>query len=38
LKPGGLLVFDVAAPERVPPGPKRNFFEGTDRAILVEKV
>lgn len=36
LRPGGLLVFDMAAPDRVPPAPQRNFFEGADWAILVE--
>jgi len=36
LAPGGLLVFDMAAPARVPPAPQRNFYEGTDWAILVE--
>jgi hypothetical protein len=29
-------MFDVAAPQRVPSGPMRNFFEGADWAILVE--
>lgn len=37
LLPGGLLVFDMAGPERVPTqGPQRNYFEGSDWAILVE--
>lgn len=37
LCPGGLLVFDAASPARVPAhGPQRNYFEGTDWAILVE--
>ena len=36
LLPGGLLVFDMAAPARVPPASQRNYFEGTDWAILVE--
>jgi SAM-dependent methyltransferase len=37
LAPKGVLMFDMAAPGRVPPeGPRRTFFEGTDWAILVE--
>lgn len=36
LVPGGLLMFDLAAPARVPPASRRNYFEGTDWAILVE--
>lgn len=37
LTPDGLLVFDMAGPDRVPAeGPKRSYFEGSDWAILVE--
>jgi len=37
LAPGGLLVFDLAGPERVPDTlPARNFFEADDWAVLVE--
>jgi SAM-dependent methyltransferase len=37
LVPDGLLLFDMAGPERVPKnGPKRDYFEGSDWAILVE--
>jgi SAM-dependent methyltransferase len=36
LRPGGLLVFDVAGPGRVPgPGPRRTYVEGEDWAVLV---
>jgi SAM-dependent methyltransferase len=36
LRPGGLLMFDVAEPGRVPgSGPQRNFREGDDWAALV---
>jgi SAM-dependent methyltransferase len=36
LAPGGLLIFDVVAPGRVPgPGPLRIFREGEDWAVLV---
>jgi SAM-dependent methyltransferase len=36
LGPGGLLVFDVAGPGRVPgPGPQRTFREGEGWAVLV---
>jgi SAM-dependent methyltransferase len=37
LQPGGLLLFDVAAPGGVPgPGPQRLWREGDDWAVLVE--
>jgi SAM-dependent methyltransferase len=36
LLPGGLLMFDMAAPARAPSASQRNYFEGTDWAILVE--
>jgi SAM-dependent methyltransferase len=37
LEPGGLLVFDLAGPGRVPGGgPARSWYEGSDWAILVE--
>jgi SAM-dependent methyltransferase len=36
LAPGGILVFDMAAPARVPAAAQRHFFEGVDWAILVE--
>jgi len=36
LAPGGLFLFDVVEPGRVPgPGPRRAFFEGADWAALV---
>lgn len=36
LQPGGLLIFDVVTPGRVPgPGPQRIFREGEDWAVLV---
>jgi SAM-dependent methyltransferase len=36
LCPGGLLLFDVAEPGRVPgPGPRRDYREGDDWAVLV---
>lgn len=37
LVPGGLLLFDVAGPERARPGgPHRTFSAGADWAVLVE--
>lgn len=37
LRPGGLLVLDVAGPGRVPGGgPNRSWDEGDDWAVLVE--
>ena len=38
LRPGGLFVFDVAAPGRVPGGHRRTYSEGPDWACLVEAV
>jgi SAM-dependent methyltransferase len=36
LAPGGLFLFDVVEPGRVPgPGPRRSFWEGEDWATLV---
>jgi SAM-dependent methyltransferase len=35
LTPGGLLVFDVAEPGRVPGGASRTWTEGEDWAVLV---
>jgi SAM-dependent methyltransferase len=35
LAPGGLLVFDVAEPGRVPGGTSRTFMEGEGWAVLV---
>jgi SAM-dependent methyltransferase len=36
LRPGGLLLFDVAEPGRVPgPDPRRFFVEGPDWAVLA---
>ncbi len=35
LVPGGLLVFDVAEPGRVPGGSSRTWTEGEDWAVLV---
>jgi SAM-dependent methyltransferase len=35
LRPGGIFVFDMAGPGRVPgPGPQRNYREGDDWAVL----
>jgi SAM-dependent methyltransferase len=36
LRPGGLLVFDLAAPGVVPGGRSRNWTTGPDWAVLVE--
>lgn len=37
LRPGGMFVFDIAAPDRVPPEvPNRYFHEGEDWSIHVE--
>jgi SAM-dependent methyltransferase len=37
LRPGGLFVFDLPGPGRVPHGgPARNWWEGDDWAILME--
>ena len=37
LVPGGLLLFDIATPDRGRPGPPRRIFsEGPDWAVLVE--
>jgi SAM-dependent methyltransferase len=37
LVPGGLLIFDVVGPGRVPgPGPLRKYWEGEDWTALVE--
>ena len=37
LVPGGLWLFDMAGPGRVPPGgPHRAFAEGPDWAVLIE--
>lgn len=35
LQPGGLFLFDVATPGRVPGGSRKSFFEGEDWACLV---
>jgi SAM-dependent methyltransferase len=35
LVPGGLLVFDVAEPGRVPGGKTKTYMEGEDWAVLV---
>jgi SAM-dependent methyltransferase len=36
LTPGGLLIFDVAGPGRIPrPGTQSKFWEGEDWAVLV---
>lgn len=35
LLPGGLLLFDVAEPGRVPGGASRSFVEGEDWAVLA---
>ena len=36
LVPGGVLIFDVAGPGRIPrPGQQRKYFEGKDWAVLV---
>ncbi|HVP47371.1 MAG TPA: methyltransferase domain-containing protein [Bryobacteraceae bacterium] len=37
LRPGGVFIFDVAEPARVPEdGPRRTWFQGADWAVLVE--
>src|SRR5271157_3081081 len=37
LGPGGVFIFDVAEPARIPEnGPRRQWFQGADWAILVE--
>ena len=37
LRPGGVFIFDVVEPGRVPDGdPQRRFLEGPDWAILLE--
>ena len=36
LRPGGILVLDVAGPGRLAGGPERSWFDGRDWAILVE--
>src|SRR6266852_6015389 len=37
LAPGGLFIFDVAGPGRVPaPGTQRKWWEAKDWAVLVE--
>ncbi|HEY1338704.1 MAG TPA: class I SAM-dependent methyltransferase [Bryobacteraceae bacterium] len=36
LRPGGIFVFDAAAPDRIPPAPRQSWMEGTDWAILAE--
>lgn len=37
LPPGGLFLFDLAGPARIPSQrPQRGFFEGPDWAVLVE--
>ena len=39
LRPGGIFVFDVAGPSRIPPGgPRRHWTEGRDWAVLVEST
>ncbi|HUJ51374.1 MAG TPA: class I SAM-dependent methyltransferase [Bryobacteraceae bacterium] len=35
LRPGGVFVFDIAEPERVPKIPEKKWSEGRDWAILV---
>lgn len=37
LQPGGLLVFDVAEPGRVPEGAPKTHAEGEDWAVLVNR-
>lgn len=36
LHPGGLLLFDLAGPNRAPPAPRRSWNEGEGWAALVE--
>jgi SAM-dependent methyltransferase len=36
LRPGGLVLFDLAAPKRMPRGGKRSWHEGDGWAVLVE--
>lgn len=38
LRPGGVFVFDVLGPGQVPGGKAKSFSEGSDWAVLSEKV
>ena len=38
LRPGGLLLFDLAGPGRVPPGGRRAWTEGDGWTVLVDAV
>ena len=39
LRPGGVFIFDVAKPARIPEnGKRRQWFQGADWAILVEAL
>ena len=38
LKPGGLLLFDLAGPGRVPPAGQRAWTEGDGWAVMVDAV
>lgn len=35
LQPGGVFIFDIAEPQRVPENPEKKWSEGPDWAILV---
>jgi SAM-dependent methyltransferase len=35
LRPGGLFVFDIAEPSRIPKEPEKKWMEGRDWAVLV---
>jgi SAM-dependent methyltransferase len=36
LRPGGLMLFDLAGPKRIPRGGQRSWHEGDGWAVLVE--
>ena len=36
LRPGGLMLFDLAGPKRIPRGGQRGWYEGDGWAVLVE--
>lgn len=38
LRPGGVLVFDIAEPGQIAPGNSRSFAEGPDWMVAVEKT
>jgi hypothetical protein len=36
LRPGGVFIFDVAGPDRIPPAPLKRWTEGPEWAVLSE--